>query len=326
MQLTFCDMLAGIGGCRLAFDQAGYRCVWACESNEAAARTYALNFADVPHGDIAGISPADVPDHDVAVAGLPCTPFSLAGKKGGLGDPKSNVLHPVLRIIAHKKPKCVVLENVPALVHHAGSKTLKFVLGCLRGLGFAVSWSVLDASSFGSCQRRRRLFIVGTRGESFDFSTLPTSPAGRLADILDDVADGWLDPGEYTLIDPPRVGRSGLVFAGYLDRPLRNPGESLRSPGTHRHPNTIWASEGLGPTLCSSDETGRYHVAINGRVRRLTTRERCRLMGFPPEFMFAKANRATVQLGNSVSVQCVSALAREVARQVFGTSPSSPRV
>lgn len=324
MQLTFCDMLAGIGGCRLAFEQSGSRCVWSCESNEAASRTYALNFGDVPQGDIAGISPADVPDHDVAVAGLPCTPYSLAGRKQGLNDPKSNVLHPVLRIIAHKKPKCVVLENVPALAHHDKGKSLKFMVNCLRGLGYSPSWSVLDASSFGSCQRRRRLFVVGTRGKPFDFTAIPTRSACRLRDIIDDVDDGWLDPREYTLLDPPRVGRSGLVFAGYLDRPLRNPGESLRSPGTHRHPNTIWAAEGLGPTLCSSDETGRYWVAIKGRVRRLATPERCKLMGFPAEFRFAKANRATVQLGNSVSVECVAALAREVARQAFGTSLASP--
>lgn len=325
MQLTFADMLAGIGGCRLAFEQAGYRCVWACESNEACRQTYALNHGDRPAGDIAGMSPADVPDHDVAVAGLPCTPYSLAGRKQGLNDPKANVLHPVLRILAAKRPRVVLLENVPALAHHDKGRTLKFLMGCLRGLGFTVSWSVLDASSFGSAQRRRRLFLVGTRvGKAFDFSMIPTRPAARLRDILDDVDGGWLDPREYTLLDPPRIGRSGLVFSGYLDRPLRNPAGQLRSPGTHRSTNTIWSAEGLGPTLCSSDETGRYYVAVSGRARRLTTRERCRLMGFPADFQFSKPTRATVQLGNSVSVECVAALARELARQVFGMSLASP--
>lgn len=323
MQLTFCDLLCGIGGCRLAFERAGYHCVWASEINEAAASTYALNYGDVPHGDIAGVSPADVPDHDLAVAGLPCTPFSLAGRKQGLADRRSNVLHPVLRLVATKKPRAVVLENVPALVHHDQGKTLKFLLGCLRGLGFVVSWSILDASSFGSAQRRRRLFIVGTRGKKFDFKALPTRPPKRLANILDEIDEGWIDPAEYTLLDPPRVGRSGLIFSGYLNRPLRNPGGSMRSPGTHRSTNTIWAADGLGPTLCSSDETGRYFVAINGRVRRLTTPERCRLMGFPSDFKFAKDNRATVQLGNSVSVECVTALAGELSRQVFAASPSA---
>ncbi|MBY0228491.1 MAG: DNA cytosine methyltransferase [Gemmataceae bacterium] len=245
-----------------------------------------------------------------------------AGRKQGLSDPRSNVLHPVLRILAAKRPRAVVLENVPALVHHAGGSTLKFLNGCLRGLGFSVSWSVLDASSFGSAQRRRRLYVVGTRGRPFDFSTIPTRPARRLAGILDDVDGGWLDPREYVLLDPLRIGRSGLVFAGYLDRPLRNPGGPLRGRGTHRSTNTIWSADGLGPTLCSSDETGWYFVAIGGLVRRLTTPERCRLMGFPPDFRFSKPARATVQLGNSVSVECVAALAGELARQVSGTSPS----
>jgi len=321
--LTFGDYLCGVGGCRLAFQQAGFRCVWACDRDDACRRTYELNFGDEPAGDIAGIDPADVPDHDVAAVGLPCTPFSLLGRKGGLDDRRANVLHPVLRILARKKPSVVVLENVPALAHHAGGRTLRFVLGCLRGLGYAVSWQVLDASSFGAAQRRRRLFVVGTRDAKFDFDALRTRPPGRLMDVLEDVDEGLLDPREYVLLDPPRVGRSGLTFAGYLNRPFRVPGGNPRSPGTHRHTSTVWAAEGLGPTLCSGDDMGRYWVLVGGRVRKLTVRERCRLMGFPPDFRFAKPARATVQLGNSVSVECVAALAREVARLAFGVPPAA---
>jgi DNA (cytosine-5)-methyltransferase 1 len=321
--LTFADVLSGIGGCRLAFEAAGYRCVWSCEKDKACRLTYQLNFREEPAGDIAGVDAADVPDHDLAVAGLPCTPFSVAGRRGGLADPRACVLHPVLRVLAQKKPKCVVLENVPALARHAGGRTLNLYLGCLRALGYSVSWSVLDAASFGSCQRRRRLFVVGTRGKPFDFAAIPTRQAGRLSDILDDADEGWLEPRDYTLLDPSRVGRSGLVFAGFMNRPLRVPGGNLRNPGTHRNTNTIWAADGLGPTLCSSDETGRYLVLVSGRVRKLTTRERCRLMDFPPDFRFARPGRATVQLGNSVSVECLVALAREVARQLFGVSPAA---
>lgn len=321
MQLTFADYLCGIGGCRLAFEQAGYHCVWACERNETARQTYAMNFGGMPAGDIAGVDPGEVPHHDVAVAGVPCTPFSVAGKKGGLDDPRSNVFHSVLRVLAVKKPCVVVQENVPALARHAGGRTLKFYLGCLRGLGYAVSWSILDATSFGAAQRRQRLFIVASRGKKFSFENLPSKPPGRLLDILEDVDEGWLDPGEYTLLDPPRHGSSGLVFAGYLNRPLRVPGGNPRSPGTHRHTNTIWAAEGIGPTLCSGDDMGRYWVLVDGRVRRLTTRERCGLMGFPADFAFHKPAKATVQLGNSVYVPCVAGLAREVARQVFGQLP-----
>lgn len=318
MQLTFSDMLAGIGGCRLAFERAGYRCVWACEKNQSARQTYAMNFGDTPAGDIAGIDPGEVADHDVAVAGLPCMPFSVLGRKGGLDDPRSNVFHSMLRVLAAKRPRVVLLENVPVLARHAGGRALRFMVGCLRGLGFTVAWRVLDASSFGAAQRRQRLFVVGTRGTKFDFDAIPSMLPGQLADILDDVDDGWLDPSEYVLLEPPRVGTSGLIFAGYLKRPLRVPEGNPRSPGTHRHPNCIWAAEGLGPTLCSQDDMGRYHVLVGGRVRKLTTRERCRLMGFPDGFSFAVPARATVQLGNSVFVPCVAELARQVTTQVFG--------
>jgi DNA (cytosine-5)-methyltransferase 1 len=194
MSLTFGDYLCGIGGCRLAFEQAGYRCVWACEKNEACRKTYRMNFGDMPAGDIAGVDPGEVPDHDVSVAGLPCTPFSVAGRKGGLDDRRAGVFHSVLRVLAAKRPRVVIQENVPALARQAGGRTLNFYLGCLRGLGFTVAWRVLDASSFGAAQRRKRLFIVGTRGTRFDFDAIPVRPPARLRDILDDVDEGWLGP------------------------------------------------------------------------------------------------------------------------------------
>jgi site-specific DNA-cytosine methylase len=82
-----------------------------------------------------------VPDHDVAVAGLPCMSFSVLGWKRGLAAPRSNVFHPVLRVVAARKSRVVILENVPALAVHAADSTLKFYLNCIRGLGFTVTWS-----------------------------------------------------------------------------------------------------------------------------------------------------------------------------------------
>jgi DNA (cytosine-5)-methyltransferase 1 len=88
---TFIDLFAGIGGIRKGFETAGGACVFTSEWDAYAQRTYAANHylpldEDIA-GDITKVNPADIPDHDVLLAGFPCQPFSIAGvsKKNSLG-------------------------------------------------------------------------------------------------------------------------------------------------------------------------------------------------------------------------------------------------
>lgn len=89
MPLTFIDLFAGIGGMRLALEATGCKCVFSCEINNAARKTYYTNFGQLPETDIREVKTSDVPDHDILTAGFPCQPFSRAGVAlswaGGLG-------------------------------------------------------------------------------------------------------------------------------------------------------------------------------------------------------------------------------------------------
>lgn len=76
---TFIDLFAGVGGMRIGFQKAGGTCVFSSEFEKNAQATYAENHGDYPFGDITKIPAADIPDHDVLVAGFPCQPFSHAG-------------------------------------------------------------------------------------------------------------------------------------------------------------------------------------------------------------------------------------------------------
>lgn len=84
---TFIDLFAGIGGFRIAFQEAGGKCVFTSEWDKFAQQTYSANFGEQPFGDIRKINKNEIPDHDVLCAGFPCQPFSLAGvsKKQSLG-------------------------------------------------------------------------------------------------------------------------------------------------------------------------------------------------------------------------------------------------
>jgi DNA (cytosine-5)-methyltransferase 1 len=82
----FIDLFAGIGGIRFPFDSLGGECVFSSEWDRFAQKTYADNFGEVPHGDITKIASADIPDHDVLLAGFPCQAFSRAGFRRGFAD------------------------------------------------------------------------------------------------------------------------------------------------------------------------------------------------------------------------------------------------
>ena len=87
-EFRFIDLFAGIGGMRLAFEEAGGKCVFSSEWDRFSQQTYRANFGDDPTGDIKEVDPSSIPDHDVLVAGFPCQPFSIAGvsKHNALGN------------------------------------------------------------------------------------------------------------------------------------------------------------------------------------------------------------------------------------------------
>lgn len=84
---TFIDLFAGIGGMRIAYERAGGHCVYSNEWNRYSQKTYFANFGEYPDDDITKVNAADIPNHDILVAGFPCQPFSIAGvsKKQSLG-------------------------------------------------------------------------------------------------------------------------------------------------------------------------------------------------------------------------------------------------
>ena len=76
---SFIDLFAGIGGFRIGLEATGGQCLFSCEWDVHAQKTYQTWFNDLPQGDITGIDPNSIPDHDILAAGFPCQPFSIAG-------------------------------------------------------------------------------------------------------------------------------------------------------------------------------------------------------------------------------------------------------
>lgn len=201
-KVRFIDLFAGLGGTRIGLEKALKKsglmgeCVFTSEIKPHAVAAYQRNFSDEKiHGDITLIKESDIPDFDILLGGFPCQPFSSAGSRRGFGDTRGTLFFDIERILRKKKPMGFLLENVEGLTTHDRvdpkrpiGRTLETILARLRKLGYKVSWRVLDASQYGVPQRRKRIYIVGTKHAEVSLDDLPEKTS-KLADVLIDNLD-----------------------------------------------------------------------------------------------------------------------------------------
>lgn len=326
----FIDLFAGVGGIRLGFEAHGGQCVFTSEWNDFSKRTYIENFGEDHQfvGDIVPFPAEDVPDHDVLLGGFPCQPFSIAGvsKKNSLGRPhgfecttQGTLFFDVARIIAVKRPKAFLLENVKNLLSHDKGNTFKVILQTLRDeLKYDVYYKVIDGQHF-TPQHRERIIIVGFRDKT-DFSwddLLFPEKAPRLESILHKT-DGsepvlpW-DEGRFfnhekRIVQPkytltPKLWEYLQAYAAKHKAAGNGFGFGLVTPeSVTRTLSARYYKDGSEILLAQGKKQ---------RPRRLTPRECARLMGFPDSFRIPVSDtQAYRQYGNSV----VMPVMREVAR------------
>lgn len=190
--ITYFSAFSGIGGFELALENSHTqtRCAGYSEVDKHALAVYQQHFpAHTNFGDITAINSADLPGFDLLVAGFPCQPFSMAGRRCGLQDKRGSLVLDLLRIIEQKRPRLLLLENVKGLLSHGGGTTFDRIITALDDLGYQCQWQVLNSAHFGLPQHRDRLFIVGHLGscrrpQVFPFlpstSRLPQQPLSKL--------------------------------------------------------------------------------------------------------------------------------------------------
>ena len=139
-KFSYIDLFAGIGGFHLAADALGGKCLFASEIDAEAKKAYQENYGITPEGDITKISVEEIPDHDVLLAGFPCQPFSIIGRRLGFDDIRGTLFFEIARILKAKKPTLFVLENVKQLSRHDHGKTLNTILNTLESIGYSVYW------------------------------------------------------------------------------------------------------------------------------------------------------------------------------------------
>ena len=290
-KLKFIDLFAGIGGFHLALKSLDMECVFTSEIDTHARKTYATNFKDkyLDHpdlfaGDIWKVDYKKIPDFDILCGGFPCQPFSQAGHKKGFKDNKDgNLFFSIEQILKIKKPKAFFLENVRHLKNHDNGNTFKIIYSTLQKLGYSFDYKIIKASEFGLPQHRPRIYMVGFYKP-------------YIKDMYKELA--FTFPREI-----PLKKTMSDIFKGRVTKELNSKEE--RKVGF-----TLRVGGGKSPI---NDRRNWDGYIVNNKVVRIDSKKGLEMMGFPKSFkMPVTENQAMKQLGNSVAVNVVKAVGKEI--------------
>ena len=175
------EICAGAGGQALGLEQAGFEHLELVELELMACHTLQLNRPEwkVLRRDVKNYSAAHLKGQvDLFAGGVPCPPFSIAGKQLGQDDER-DLFPEVIRLAAECNPKAVMIENVKGILSPKFNEYRKFIIQQLNDLGYECDWRLLNASDYGVSQLRPRAILVGLKREYFHFFRWPEKVKGK---------------------------------------------------------------------------------------------------------------------------------------------------
>lgn len=289
--LVTLELCAGAGGQAIGFERAGIDHVGLVEVNKNACATLRLNRPDwnVIEKDLNEFDGSGFFGVDIISAGLPCPPFSVAGKQLGDEDER-NLFPPMIRLVDQLRPKAVMIENVRGILDAIFHDYRRYVGGELKKLGYQPGWKLMNASDFGVPQLRPRVVFVAVLKEYAEHFAWPEgsqTPAKTVGEVLYDLmaANGWRGAKAWrdqaSEIAPTIVGGS-----------LKHGGPDLGPTRARR----AWATLGVDGLGIMNEAPGPDYVGMP----RLTVRMVARLQGFPDDWTFTGSKtQAYRQVGNA---------------------------
>ncbi|MEM0463627.1 DNA cytosine methyltransferase [Pyrobaculum sp.] len=362
-ELVVASLFTGAYGLDLGFELAGFKTAVALDISEDSYKNLRANRPKIPFllGDIkrfstydilkeAGLKPGEV---DVVTGGPPCQPFSPAGRRQSLSDPRAAPLAEFIRVVKEAKPKVFVMEEVPGIlsarIRHVplrerGSKRLmpeeepgsawRAIVAELQKTGYKVAWKVLNAADYGAPQIRERVIVIGVRPDIgrppvFPRPTHSGDPGGlagpqdpwlTLAEAVVGIGDhvGWVEL-------PPKYAR----FMRYVP-----PGGNWRQLPDELKPEAMNGAYNAGggrmgfyrrltwfepsPTLVTHPAMKATMMVHPWEDRPLSVREYLRIQGFPDSWkVVVPAESAYRLFGEAVPVHLAKAVAEAVRDKIL---------
>jgi DNA (cytosine-5)-methyltransferase 1 len=319
MNLVALEICAGAGGQAIGLEAAGFEMAGAIEIDVHACNTLRCNRPDwrVIERSITEIDGFEFRGIDVLAGGVPCPPFSIAGRQLGHQDER-DLFPEALRLIEESKPKVVQLENVPGFASARFDDYRRTFLVKLGRLGYDAEWRVLNASWFGVSQLRPRFVLVAFRGrfsDSFQWpeitETAPQSVGERLADLMGSRNWGGVSKWRQlaTGIAPTLVGGS-----------KKHGGPDLGPTRARKQ----WAMLGVDGLGIADDAPGPEKPI--GFTPRLTVRMAARLQGFPDDWTITGGKTAAYrQVGNAFPPPVARAVGEAIRAAMLGRRSQAKR-
>ena len=362
-ELTVISLFTGAYGLDLGFELAGFKVAVALDISEDSASNLRANRPKIPFllGDIkkfstedilkeAGLKPGEV---DVLTGGPPCQPFSPAGKRQALNDPRAAPLMEYIRIIKEARPRAFVMEEVPGIlsarikhvpIRERGKRPLlpeeepgsawRVVLDELKKTGYIITWNVLNAADYGTPQERERVIVIGVRPDLGVYPELPVFTHSRRPTGLIENTRPWLSLLEALSNIKNHIGFAPLSpkYAKYMR--YVPPGGNWRQLPEELRPEALGGAYTAGggrmgfyrrltwfepsPTLVTSPAMKATMMVHPWEDRPLSVGEYLRIQGFPDTWKVVVSVAAAYRLfGEAVPVPLAKAIARAVRDKVL---------
>jgi len=312
--LSTLELCAGAGGQALGMEQAGIQHTGLIEIDRHACATLRLNRPDwkVLEQDLTALTDASsFKGVDIVSGGLPCPPFSKAGKQLGHNDER-NLFPAAIDIIDQVRPRAVMIENVRGILDAVFEDYRKFIGGKLHKLGYVTDWRLLNASDFGVPQLRPRVVFIAIQSNFADHFSWPEPlphPPRTVGEVLFDLmaSKGWKGATAWKK-------RANEIAPTIVGGSKKHGGPDLGPTRAKR----AWSALSVNGHLLADEAPARDFVGMPC----LTVPMVARLQGFPDSWQFVgRKTNAYRQVGNAFPPP----VARTVAQQLV-TSLTSRRL
>lgn len=311
--LTSLELCAGAGGQARGLELAGFDHAGVVEIDSDCCKTLRLNRPqwEVHEADLNQFDGSKYKGVDLLAGGLPCPPFSVAGKQLGASDER-NLFPAAIRLVSEVKPKAIMIENVRGFLDGVFEDYRSHIKKQLKKLGYETHWRLMNASDFGVPQLRPRVIIVALRNDVKDHFDWPLPSPGDAptvgASLLDLMsARDWIGAKRWALgaddVGPTLVGGS-----------KKHGGPDLGPTRARR----AWAALGVNGTSLAEEAPDRDFVG----TPRLTVRMCARIQGFDDSWQFhGRKTAAYRQVGNAFPPPVARAVALKL-KEAIGSARS----
>ena len=305
-KLRAIELCAGAGGLSLGLEHAGFTPIALIDNEPNACATLRMNRPqwNTIEADLHNLDFSPWRNADLVTGGLPCPPYSLAGKQHGAADER-DLFPKMLEIVSLVCPRAVLIENVRGLLHAKFSEVRHKVDVELKAMGYRPYWAMLNAADFGTPQSRSRVFLIAIHKNEpnqlewpFPSSSMPPTVGEAIGDLMG--SNGW---------------KGAKAWAKQADQVAPTiVGGSKKHGGPDLGPTRArkaWAEMGVDGLGVADMPPPRNFKGMP----RLTPRMVARIQGFPDEWrFFGGKTQQCRQIGNALPPLLAGAVAGAVAQ------------